>query len=276
MDFAAPRESLLRNCLEFAHFPLLPTEIRLKIWKIASQSPRTLELLYRHTGRELRCLQAPPAILHVCRESRELGLQVYHLCFGSAKRGFLPHIYFNPANDIVYFGSRQYDDEILYINDYFRNMSGEICIPERDHIQYLAISEPLWKDQRCPFTYVLNIPRMQEALSRLKELIFVKNPPSYIPGGSETEERFNSHAGISLVRSEAELPVGQYPMLKNMTQFFIRKQSEEPENTFPKFTVMEYGLHESQGSQGSQDSVVKKSSKGYTRAGLIHGAPSWA
>ncbi|KAK3401325.1 hypothetical protein B0T20DRAFT_319601, partial [Sordaria brevicollis] len=77
----------------FHHFPLLPTEIRLMIWESAIL-PRTVDIrphLYRrpyhsHWGPTLACMRCildvksakvppTPALLHVCRESREVALQ---------------------------------------------------------------------------------------------------------------------------------------------------------------------------------------------------------
>lgn len=239
------------NFLQFTRFPDLPPELRLKIWKIASQALRTLELFYRHIGREIRCHQAPPALLHVCHESREVGLEVYHLSFGSEKRGNPPQIYFNPANDIIYFGARQHDDELLYINDYFRAQATELSIAERDHIQHVAIAEPLFSPHRSPLAFARNISRMHEALPCLKKLSFVKNHPIYLPGSSEVEERFLTYAGVSLIDSDMDLPREQYHILESLIIFFeveglIDEHSHFNTLSSIDITVMGYGYDHSQ------------------------------
>jgi hypothetical protein len=79
---------------QFTLFPTLPVELRLKIWTIASFHPQNVDIWARCLG-EIGSRLHPyipfkytshcsvPAILHVCRESRGIGLQYYHLDFGT-------------------------------------------------------------------------------------------------------------------------------------------------------------------------------------------------
>ncbi|TAQ89483.1 hypothetical protein B7494_g2149 [Chlorociboria aeruginascens] len=124
----------------FKPFPKLPTELRLQIWKFASWAPRTIELNFCIVDEKFIDFGHPPAILHVCRESREVGLSFYSLSFGTTKQP--PEIYFNPLTDLVYLGTRQYDDEIDAIIKYF--CSGVESGTPHDYIRHLAFSEDHW------------------------------------------------------------------------------------------------------------------------------------
>ncbi|TAQ91607.1 hypothetical protein B7494_g128 [Chlorociboria aeruginascens] len=88
----------------FPLFPTLAAELRLKIWQYAC-SPRVVEV--RNIPDEQSDITAryvssnrPPTILHVCHESRQEALKVYHLTFATVSSP--PHIYFNPYRDTLY------------------------------------------------------------------------------------------------------------------------------------------------------------------------------
>ena len=104
----------------FECFGDLPKELRLKIWKTASFIPRNVDVwnkdifLSRSNGEEAHLIphrmhsrHPPPAILHVCCESREEALGHYVLEFGAIKDvgDFVitsrPRIYINPEADTV-------------------------------------------------------------------------------------------------------------------------------------------------------------------------------
>ncbi|CZR60728.1 uncharacterized protein PAC_10624 [Phialocephala subalpina] len=101
-------------------FNNLPTELRLRIWKKAAFIPRNVDVWNREifigknnqgtayaVSYRMISRTPPPAILHVCRESRAEGLKYYMLEFGTTKdfRDFVitskPKIYINPAVDTV-------------------------------------------------------------------------------------------------------------------------------------------------------------------------------
>jgi hypothetical protein len=103
---------------QFTLFPTLPVELRLKIWTIASFHSRNVDIWARCLGKIGSRLHpytpfkytshcSVPAILHACRESREVGLQYYHLDFGTFYENgtfrfeTLPKIYINFAVDRV-------------------------------------------------------------------------------------------------------------------------------------------------------------------------------
>jgi hypothetical protein len=127
--------------LKFTKFPELPTEMRLKIWAYAAKTQRLLELQYCIVDRKFFTFQKLPAILHTSQESRGVGLSYYHLSFGTDKHP--PDTYFNSDNDIIYFGSEQYGDEIDFMIRHFYKQSSSL--EPRDQIQYLALAEYLWQ-----------------------------------------------------------------------------------------------------------------------------------
>ncbi|KAH7327388.1 hypothetical protein BKA65DRAFT_510496 [Rhexocercosporidium sp. MPI-PUGE-AT-0058] len=85
----------------FTCFPLLPTEIRLRIWQYTLQQPRLLPI---RTSYDLEtkvlifhCSQLPPRLLSICRESRDEALHFYILVHGGGNSSF----YFNSQTDTV-------------------------------------------------------------------------------------------------------------------------------------------------------------------------------
>jgi hypothetical protein len=71
----------------FEHFPRIPENVRLNIWKHAASVPRVVGIYEEHhmvhllddnsIDTSLVSTTRPPAILGVCRESRVLGLEIY-------------------------------------------------------------------------------------------------------------------------------------------------------------------------------------------------------
>ncbi|PMD26297.1 hypothetical protein NA56DRAFT_641785 [Hyaloscypha hepaticicola] len=96
---------------DFPHFAKLPQEIQWKIWKIVAEEPRIV-VVHSRTDTPLR---APiPPILHVCSDSRAVGLKHYTLAFRSPPEYHelnnvdeescrLPTVYFNFELDTLYF-----------------------------------------------------------------------------------------------------------------------------------------------------------------------------
>jgi len=78
---------------EFHLFPALPPELRLKIWGYALSVPRNVTVLClegrfeRGAPREVKFSSPdrPPALLHVCRESRCEALRIYTPAFQTGK-----------------------------------------------------------------------------------------------------------------------------------------------------------------------------------------------
>jgi len=97
----------------FAHFPELPSELRIKIWEYALPGPRILgvghEIRYRiGYGRviptivEWRTSDPIPGILHACHESREEALKFYRPSFGIPLQEGKNYIDF--SRETIYFG----------------------------------------------------------------------------------------------------------------------------------------------------------------------------
>ncbi|KUJ06946.1 uncharacterized protein LY89DRAFT_372847 [Mollisia scopiformis] len=93
------------NLVPFQRFSDLPTELRFKIWKLSLPGPRVLSVSDFRKGSAAMLHfrehdnKPNPAALTVCRESREIALRRYRLCFGT------PNIYADLTSDILYFGS---------------------------------------------------------------------------------------------------------------------------------------------------------------------------
>jgi hypothetical protein len=228
----------------FTKFPELPAELRIKIWAYASRTPRLLELQYCIVDRKFFSFQNLPPILHTSRESRAVGLSYYHLSFGTDKHP--PGTYFNPADDMVYFGSEQYDDEIDYMIRHFDKQSGSL--DPQDRIQNLALAEYLWQRDYyySPFATrrgVWSIQKFGRTFPHLKRLIFVKGRK--VPFDSEEEEplvRWGNYAGPFLVKSELDFDLITNPKLALaavMSSFQASKQ-EYPEKLYPEVVIMEF------------------------------------
>lgn len=88
-----------RKLTSFTLFPGLPTEIRLKIWRLIAPGPRTVLVQYS-TKCKISAFTGwtspypPPVILAICQESRLEALKSYQLAFGS---------YFHPAKIYIDF-----------------------------------------------------------------------------------------------------------------------------------------------------------------------------
>lgn len=111
---------------EFHGFPDLPTELRLKIFSIALSSPRVVNITcnrgpYQHQIRQAaKCFTSnhkPPALLHVCHESRQEGLSVYAPSFKTDVSPIYTYISFSQDTIRMSDGALSYlrDDELKSI-----------------------------------------------------------------------------------------------------------------------------------------------------------------
>ncbi|KAH8602948.1 hypothetical protein B0O99DRAFT_604744 [Bisporella sp. PMI_857] len=103
----------------FTSFPLLPYEIRLRIWEFIAPGPRTVQVSYhanykQFNGRASAAFdgwisKTPiPTILHICHESRVEALKSFQLAFGTYFHK--PTIYLNFDMDTVLFGDEDLAD----------------------------------------------------------------------------------------------------------------------------------------------------------------------
>jgi hypothetical protein len=201
--------------------------------------------MYPAIDREFLSLGYPPAILHVCSESRAVGLSKYSLSFGTENHP--AKIYFNPVSDIIYFGSRQFVDELVLMFEYFRKYATSLNFA--DQIQNIALTERLWKHKDSPIIFkrtfsgsrgTKGIGRFLMSFPSLEELIFVKGVDSY------TEDRMEDYAGILLVKSstgpETERLDGL--ALDAVLSTFSGEEEDHPEWKFPEISIMEFGTRD--------------------------------
>lgn len=103
-------ESQLGHFNAFAVFPLLPTEVRLKIWGFAARVPRVIEL----RPMEHACVchpndcpwyttTPPPALAHTCVEAREVLMRTCKLYLSNTLSPAI--IFFDAEIDSILFGS---------------------------------------------------------------------------------------------------------------------------------------------------------------------------
>jgi hypothetical protein len=101
-------ESSTALSAEFHHFPQLPQELRLEIWNIMLAEPRKVNidckkrrLLQRRVVESWHADQRVPPLLHVCSESRFLGLSYYTPYFTTDTSS--KAIYLNFERDMICF-----------------------------------------------------------------------------------------------------------------------------------------------------------------------------
>jgi hypothetical protein len=85
---------------DFALFPELPVEVRLKIWRQACLTLRIVVVQYNPDEGRFVSNSGPPAVLRVFRESRHEALGIYRLDFSTPSTA--PHIYVHSHVDIIY------------------------------------------------------------------------------------------------------------------------------------------------------------------------------
>ncbi|KAE9376889.1 hypothetical protein N431DRAFT_332142 [Stipitochalara longipes BDJ] len=234
---------------KFTKFPELPTELRLKIWGLASKTQRLLVLQYCIVDRKFFSFQKLPPILHTSKESRVVGLCYYHLSFGTDKHP--PDTYFNSVNDIIYFGSEQYGDEIDFMIRHFDKQRGSL--EPLDQIQNLALGEYLWqRDYKySPFaTWRGNwsIRKFARTFPHLKHLICVKGCTVPFDGEEASIEHpvtsGNYDAPTTLVKSRSGYELIRDPniALGDVISAFRASKQESPERQYPEVAVMEIQL----------------------------------
>ncbi|EHA47353.1 hypothetical protein MCOR07_007771 [Pyricularia oryzae] len=146
--------------MSFQLFTALPAELRLEVWRLSFQ-PRAVEVRYQPETDECRTITHPPAVLQVCRESREEALRFYHKCFGTKSQE--PLIYFNSSIDILYIPRHRpmgYDDTS---RDF-----AECILDTAEHVKMLAVDHVLPDVKRPWETYnklclMLGLPNLKEA-----------------------------------------------------------------------------------------------------------------
>ncbi|KAL2074757.1 hypothetical protein VTL71DRAFT_8536 [Oculimacula yallundae] len=94
---------------DFPLFPLLPAELRLKIWRRALPGPRVLHLHHNPLINHLVTANRAPSLLYTSYEARVEALRFLKLFFdprwdeATAATRHFPYVYINPQIDTFYF-----------------------------------------------------------------------------------------------------------------------------------------------------------------------------
>ncbi|RDA91510.1 hypothetical protein CP533_4586 [Ophiocordyceps camponoti-saundersi (nom. inval.)] len=140
----------------FHLFPLLPPELRLKIWNMSLPPARLVPIRCSAASPSFHEKQGPsrgdapgftsnapiPVNLHVCAESRAEALKRYRRAFGFAHGP--SKVIFNPDDDILLFGPRE---GYMAANSQFHTCMSMCDQTELASVRHVAISESLfWSD----------------------------------------------------------------------------------------------------------------------------------
>jgi hypothetical protein len=98
VTYPAPGSGMSYLHESFHPFPRLPSEIQIRIWKLAMPEPRKMYVKVNYIPWK-KC--APPALLRVNTQSREVAQEVFRLCI-LPSCGPQKAIYMGP-HDVVYF-----------------------------------------------------------------------------------------------------------------------------------------------------------------------------
>lgn len=154
-------EGSARQPRSFSLFPMLPVELRLKIWKLALPGPRIVEVYldrvvpdldrsYYHED-ILRVNTPPPALMHVNWESRSIALEKYWLRLGNAEvKDDFTRI--DPAEDTIFIPWPILDCGEIFID---RLINGTAWSEEaRNAVRSMAVDERTWRELSGPSNFI--------------------------------------------------------------------------------------------------------------------------
>ena len=165
-------ESLTKGLLEaalpgeFTIFPMLPAELRLKIWKMALPGPRIVEVYLDRVAdpsygdfRVIRTNTPPPTLLSVNLESRKVALEKYWL-----------NLNYNMSCTCACYAQIDPTEDTIYIPWSIHNtalpqnslINGTIWSDEaRDSVRFMSIDERTWRSISGPdgFVYFENLQK---------------------------------------------------------------------------------------------------------------------
>lgn len=177
-----------RSSGQFHLFPLLPPELRLKIWNMNLPSGRLVPLRCGTASPSLHERQRPsrgdvtgftsnapiPVNLHVCAESRAEAFKSYRRAFGFARRA--GRVIFNPDDDILLFGPHE---GYMAADSQFHTCM-TMCEPaELACVRRVAISDSLfWGDGACSSLTASSLSvevvrQLAARMPQLEQIIFV-------------------------------------------------------------------------------------------------------
>ncbi|POR37148.1 Uncharacterized protein TPAR_02670 [Tolypocladium paradoxum] len=184
-----PKEPTSRSSHgEFRLFPLLPPELRLRIWNFNIPSSRLVSIrcgtgspsLHETPSRSFGCTtgctsNAPiPVNLHICAESRVEAFKSYSPAFGFARGP--GQVIFNPESDILFFGPRE---GYMAADSQFHTCMSMCDQAELASVRRIAISDALfWIDDtyRSMTAASLTVEVIKQLALRmlsLEQIIFV-------------------------------------------------------------------------------------------------------
>ncbi|KAF8858807.1 hypothetical protein BDZ45DRAFT_386931 [Acephala macrosclerotiorum] len=120
----------------FELFTQLPSELRIKIWKHTFPEPRVVSVRFNRAVSQYTSTSAPPALVHVCTESRSLFLETYTKLILSPK--YDSAVFLDFTRDTLYFDSLDCSPD----GDLSLDLASS---PHRDRILYCAIDSQLWE-----------------------------------------------------------------------------------------------------------------------------------
>ncbi|KAI1437210.1 hypothetical protein GGR50DRAFT_120135 [Xylaria sp. CBS 124048] len=144
----------------FVLFPLLPTELRLQIWRLSCH-PRVVEVIYDQEHDRCTTAASLPPVLQACRESRSEASKLYKRSFGTVSHE--PRIYFCREMDILYLPRPPfmgYDDSSRSFADVIRDTDGIVNLA----IDYVppSIKRP-WETYN-KYVLIQSFPKVHEVL----------------------------------------------------------------------------------------------------------------
>jgi hypothetical protein len=172
---------------EFKLFTSLPSELRINIWKQALPAPRIVPVRYSRAFRQYTSGSAPPSLLHVCQESREVFLKSYEKLLLSKK--YESSIYIDFTHDTIFFDSLDCSPE----GDLAYDLG--TCI-QSDRILSCAIDAQLWG--------VLRVFR-SDALSEVRQMRNLRTIALVLPmDNNEAQAYKGDRSGSSTVLFEMD------------------------------------------------------------------------
>ncbi|KAK6587360.1 hypothetical protein PZA11_000650 [Diplocarpon coronariae] len=196
----------------FTVFPKLPFELRCMIWK-ASCSSRTIEFDYDDID-GFTSRAADPKALRVCRESRELIIPLYPLCFGTF---FHPaRTRFNFENDTLFIGSD--------MEDTIPHLFGTFTQKEISCLRFLALENCYNEDVEVGYGANLSsqLLKLIKRLPSLRELLIVHDIEDMIDRHLDCAEGHNMELHDNLPEAFNHPAVYVDPLPDEETSLFKR------------------------------------------------------
>jgi hypothetical protein len=184
---------------ELKWFAEMPAQVKENIWRYFIPAGRVVDIVYcKYEDRFFSFGAIVPAVLHVCQESRRIGLQVYTLCFGT--KSHAPSIPFDFSADCLLFDdwlagvetSTQDLSTTLSCRDNLKSLIGPMGQLEQSSIHRIAFTSDLYKYDR-PEDFTSGLKFLYQTFPMLDFLVLViENERS--PYASGVIEFYNSEA----------------------------------------------------------------------------------